>query len=283
VNKDLKSFFIFIATSLILLYFISTFFVYSYFNLSAHLSSHEQLELFLQSMAIFTLMSILLMLFAKKFLFPILNLNAMVLAQRTNARLTDKTDFFNDEISFIGQHLKALKKEVDEDNSAIEKLSLLDSITGVNNRYYFFEFGERIFKLAKRNNEALSLIIFEIDNYEEMISKYGQAAGDKTLSQVAKATQEQLRKSDMLARFTHNEFVILLPNTPQEGARVVAKNIQATFDSPEFKHFAQSYFTVSISISQLHKDDIFLRDIVHRSSLGLVNAKEAGSNQIELN
>ena len=282
MNKDLKSSFIFFASSLMLLFFMSTFFVYSYFNLSVHLSSHEQMELFLESVAIFSLMALLLFLFAKKFLFPILGLNSMVLAQRNNSKAKDSLTFFNDEISLIGQHLKALKQEVDKDNSAIEKLSLLDPITGVNNRYYFFEFGERIFKLAKRNQDALSLIIFEIDAYKELVSKYGKEVGEQTLIQVAKETQEHLRKSDILARFTQSEFVILLPNTGDNGAEVVAKKIQSTFESPDFKHYSQSYFTVSMSISSLHQDDIFLRDIVHRSNIGLVKAKENGSNQIAL-
>ncbi len=272
----------FISFSLMFMFLLSSLFTYVYFNLSIHLSSHEQFEFLIEIIGTFFLFALLLYLLAKKFLFPILELNTMVLAQRTPARNRETKEFFNDEIAFISYYLKALKKEVDVDASAIEKLSLIDNTTGINNRYYFFEFGERLFKLSKRNKETLSLIIFELDSYDETVIKYGTSSANFSLNHIAKETQKHLRKSDIFARFAENEFVILLPNTTEKQAQIVSKKILNAFESPEFKNLLQSHISLSISLSSLKNEDIFLRDIVHRCTLSLNSDKKNSEHSIQL-
>jgi len=274
MNKDLKSFFIIVSSSLLLLFLLSSIFAYNYFNLSSFLSSNEQTQLFMGGLSTFFLILLILFLFAKKFLFPILELNTLVLAQKTNTLYEGSLNFFNDEISSINEHIHNLKKEVDEDSSAIEKLSLIDPLTGIHNRHYFFEFGERIFKLSKRNKEELSVVVFEIDDFEYMIEKYGQKTGDDTLALLCKETQQFLRKSDIFARYGTRELIIMLPKTTYEEALLVSKKIQSHLDTPNFKHHSQVYISVSIGISSLKEGDILLRDIVTRSISKLIETKE---------
>jgi len=273
MNRNLKSFFTLLSSSLLMLFVLSSLLAYFYFGLSEHLDSSEQMQFFIGTMSIFSLILLILYLFSKKFLSPILELYTLVLSQKAHAPYQESDVFYNDEISSISEHLLALQHEVDADSSAIEKLSLVDPLTGINNRYYFFEFGERLFKLSKRNKESLSLIIFEIDNFEDIIKKYGKKTGDETLAILCKETQQHLRKSDIFARYSDTELIILLPQTAKSEAEFVAKKIQGNLDTPSFKHDTNTYVTVSTGVASLEEGDIFLRNIVQRSVSDLLKSK----------
>ena len=275
MNQDLKSFFTFISAALILFFIFSALFAYFYFDLSEFLNSAQRNQFFVGMIGVLSVLSLILYLLAKKLLFPILEVNRLVLSQKAHSPYEEADIFYNDEISEISQHLLELQHEVDEDSSAIEKLSLVDPLTGIHNRYYFFEFGERLFKLSKRNKEPLSLITFEIDNFDEILKKYGKKTGDQTLAILCKETQEHLRKSDIFARYSDTELIILLPQTPFDKAEVVAKKIQGSLDNPSFKQHTNTYVTVSVGVSSLQEGDIFSRNIVQRTVSELLKSKES--------
>jgi len=274
MNKNLKSFFTLLSSVLLLLLLLSFSFVYLYFGLPEFLSSSQQLQFFIGSILVLGLVSLVLFLFYKKYILPILEVNNLVLSQKAHATYQESDVFYNDEISSISQHLINLQHEVDVDSSAIEKLSLVDPLTGINNRYYFFEFGERLFKLSKRNKESLSLIVFEIDDFESITKKYGKKASDETVAVLCKETQQHLRKSDIFARYSDTELIVLLPQTAKDEAEFVAKKIQGSLDTPSFKHDTNTYVTVSTGVASLEEGDIFLRNIVQRSLSELLKNKE---------
>jgi len=281
MHKDLKSFFILASSALLLLLLLSSFFTYTYFDLSKHLSPDEQSQLFMGGTGVFFLTLIILYLFAKKFLFPTLNLYHIVLAQKEGDVVHEFTHHFDDEISLISEHLVHMKQELDKDTNTLNQLSLVDGLTGVKNRRYFFEIGEGLFKLAKRNKEALALIMFNIDHLNTINIKYGTKAGDNILTLLMEITEGHIRKSDIIVRFSKEEFAILLPKTNEKEAAIVAKKIQETLETPDFKHRADTYFTISLGISSLCEKDIFLRDITQRADTALNSAKENGRNRIE--
>lgn len=278
MNQSLKSFFTLISSSLILFFIFSTLFAYFYFGLSEFLTDPQKNQFFIGMLGALFILSLILFLLAKKFLYPILEVNTLVLSQKTHIPYEEADIFYNDEISEISQHLLDLQHEVDEDSSAIEKLSLVDPLTGIHNRYYFFEFGERLFKLSKRNKEALSLITFEIDNFDDILKKYGKKTGDETLAILCKETQEHLRKSDIFARYSDTELIVLLPQTAFPEAEFVAKKIQGSLDNPSFKQHTNTYVTVSVGVSSLQEGDIFLRNIVQRTLAELVKGKNSKLN-----
>jgi len=281
MHKDLKSFFILASSALLLLFLLSAFLAYGYFDLSKHLSSDEQSELFMGGAIVLFLTLIILYLFAKKFLFPTLNLYHVVLAQQGDDEAHEFIHYFNDEISFIGEHLVDMRQELNKDTDTLSQLSLVDGLTGVKNRRYFFEIGEGLFKLAKRNKEALALIMFNIDHLNTINIKYGNKAGDNILTLLMEVTEGHIRKSDIIVRFSKEEFAILLPKTNEQEAAIVAKKIQETLETPDFKHRADTYFTISLGISSLRESDIFLREITQRADTALNAAKENGRNRIE--
>jgi len=281
MQKDLKSFFFLISSALLFVLLSGSFFAYTYFDFAKYLSPHEQTQLFMGGLSVFAIIFLILYLFAKKFLFPILDLSRVVSAQKEGNTPYEFTPFFDDEISFINEHLVGIKQALDKDVDALDQLSLVDNLTGIKNRRYFFEFGEGLFKLAKRNKEDLSVIMFDIDNLKTINVKYGNKTGDNILKVLTEVTERHIRKSDILSRFGGEEFAILLPRASHEDAGIVAKKIQNTLETPDFKHKADTYFSISVGISSLCEEDIFLRDITLRADAALLKAKDNGRNRIE--
>lgn len=123
-----------------------------------------------------------------------------------------------------------LQQEVDERKraqAALEHLATIDTLTGLANRRYFLELAERAFYQAQRYNRPLSVVMIDVDNFKHINDTFGHAAGDQVLQSVARRMQAVLRRSDILGRYGGDEFVVLLPETGQEGARRMTERLRA--------------------------------------------------------
>ena len=100
-----------------------------------------------------------------------------------------------------------------------------DSLTGLYNRQFFTEVAEKEIARARRHKRPLALAFFDIDNFKRINDTRGHQAGDELLQQIAGAILENCRNSDLAARWGGDEFVILLPETSQAGAQLLADRI----------------------------------------------------------
>lgn len=104
--------------------------------------------------------------------------------------------------------------------------SLIDTLTGVNNRRFFDQrIGEEIDR-AQRNDENLSCLFLDIDHFKSINDKYGHQAGDQVLTKIAAGIRSQLRNNDVLARYGGEEFVALLSGASVQKAMEVAERIR---------------------------------------------------------
>lgn len=123
-----------------------------------------------------------------------------------------------------------LQQEVEERKraqAALEHLATIDTLTGLANRRYFLELAERAFYQAQRYNRPLSVVMIDVDNFKHINDTFGHAAGDQVLRAVARSMQAVLRRSDIIGRYGGDEFVVLLPETGQEGARRMTERLRA--------------------------------------------------------
>ncbi|MBN2146152.1 MAG: GGDEF domain-containing protein [Anaerolineales bacterium] len=109
----------------------------------------------------------------------------------------------------------------------MEHLALTDSLTGLYNRHFFNEVLDREVGHSERYQRPLSLLLMDVDDFKAVNDTYGHLQGDVVLKMVAEALSENLRQSDVLARFGGDEFVVILPETDIEGAHAVAEKICA--------------------------------------------------------
>jgi diguanylate cyclase (GGDEF)-like protein len=175
---------------------------------------------------------------------------------------------------------------------AIERTSLfdevkhtapLDPLTGMYNRYHFFDYGRKAFSLAKRYAHPLAIIMMDIDHFKEINDAYGHAAGEQVLRFVAAACQQCLRSTDLVGRFSDEEFVILLPQTKLEGAIQTATRIQELVIPQEIiLNEGQVSARVSIGIGAMDTNCATLDKMVERADKALKYAKAKGQDRIEV-
>jgi len=108
----------------------------------------------------------------------------------------------------------------------VEELAMVDSLTGINNRYYFNEILRQETEKVKRYDRTMCLLMMDVDNLKIINDTFGHITGDKILSSLADILRIAVRESDFLARFGGDEFVIIMPEATEGHAFILAKRIQ---------------------------------------------------------
>ena len=127
-------------------------------------------------------------------------------------------------ISTISNILSMSLKNVQEYHS-LKEMTVRDGLTGIYNYKGFIDFLSREFGRAKRYNKSLSLIMIDVDNFKSINDSFGHLAGDYVLRELAYCLNSSLRKTDIVARYGGDEFVILLPEASSDKAKVLSSRI----------------------------------------------------------
>lgn len=160
------------------------------------------------------------------------------------------------------------------------KMAHTDPLTKVRNRSSFDDTIQRELQLARRKKEALSVIFLDIDHFKILNDTYGHACGDFVLSAVANCIKEVLRGSDIVFRYGGEEFVIILSDTPEEGAGVIAERIRHEIDAHVLTYETHELqVTASLGTSTLRADDSVV-SLVQRADHAMYLAKQNGRNQV---
>jgi len=165
----------------------------------------------------------------------------------------------------------------------VRRESLVDPLTGIQNRRAFDQSLAEFCEQAKTTNEPVCLLLVDIDHFKKVNDTYGHVVGDAVLKRVSAALNDTVRGGDVLARYGGEEFVLLLPNTPMEGAERVADNIcnnvrnQAMDRSRVGKDIGK--VTVSVGVALFHPKES-TEEFVVRADTALYRAKESGRNRV---
>lgn len=160
-------------------------------------------------------------------------------------------------------------------------LSETDELTGAFNRRGFAVIADRLFGQAIRYERALSLLAIDCDSLKPVNDLHGHKAGDQLLVSLAQRIQAQLRDTDILARFGGDEFVALLPETPEHGALDVAERIRAVVaDSPIVVDDKIVTTSVSIGVAVYPQDGRSMDMLLARADQNMYQAKLGGRNRV---
>jgi diguanylate cyclase (GGDEF)-like protein/PAS domain S-box-containing protein len=136
----------------------------------------------------------------------------------------------------IGSRKEAERKMV-EANALLQRLSILDGLTGIPNRRSFDQDRLELWNKAKMNKEAISLLMFDLDNFKSYNDYYGHLAGDACLQMIASLAEEEARKlGGMAYRYGGEEFAVLLPGYPREMAFLKAESFRSTVAGCQIPH-----------------------------------------------
>lgn len=140
-------------------------------------------------------------------------------------------------------------------NEDLLHLVTTDSLTGIANRRAYDEYIELEWKRMLRNKTPLSLIVCDIDFFKEYNDLYGHKDGDFCLHSVAQIIRSLAsRPGDFAARYGGEEFVVLLPDTPMEGAFHIAEEIRKAVEEyaiPHARSIAAPHVTLSLGVSHV--------------------------------
>ncbi len=172
------------------------------------------------------------------------------------------------------------KKAIESLNGQLQQISRIDGLTGVFNRRYWEEKFALEHKRISRNQVPASVIMLDIDHFKAVNDNHGHPAGDHIIKTLAKVIKSSIRETDLAGRYGGEEFVILLPDTNAENARVVAERIRMECEAlrPTYEETVIP-FTVSLGIAQCANEYKEHMVWLEKADQALYRAKEGGRNQ----
>jgi diguanylate cyclase (GGDEF)-like protein len=181
-----------------------------------------------------------------------------------------------------GQLLAALEQmrgELKKQQSALERLATIDTLTGLPNRRRLEEASQLQMARVRRYGEKLSVIMIDVDKFKSVNDTHGHQAGDLVLQNVARVLAETVRESDFVGRWGGEEFMVLCPATRRNDAAIVAEKLRAAIAAHEFPIVGSK--TASFGVAELTADEP-LDHAVERADTALYRAKENGRNRVEM-
>ncbi|MBM7062558.1 diguanylate cyclase [Pseudomonas sp. UL073] len=160
--------------------------------------------------------------------------------------------------------------------------ALVDPLTGLANRAAWNERLELEVARRQRYGGELLLAVLDVDHFKRINDGFGHLAGDKVLKLIAGELARRVRKTDFIARFGGEEFVLLLPGTPLDGGKQLLDTLRQAIEACPF-HFKGEPLTITLSggLSAFAQEDQ-PANVFERADQALYRAKHAGRNRIEL-
>ncbi len=178
-----------------------------------------------------------------------------------------------------------IESDLQKANQELKSLAILDGLTQIANRRRFDEYLYQEWCRMGREQETLSLIMCDVDYFQNYNNTYGHQAGDRCLQKVAQALERSIKRpADLAARYGGEEFAIILPHTNDEGAVQVAESVQAElqkFKIPHINSAVSSYVTISIGVcSTIPNHELTPDRLIAVTDEALYAAKRQGKNRI---
>ena len=178
----------------------------------------------------------------------------------------------------VTQHLDSLERL-----QAVKEASMKDFLTGLYNRRYFFDFGQKLFASAKRDNLTLACAMIDIDFFKKVNDTYGHKAGDLVLQHVASTLKSRMRGTDIIARLGGEEFCILAVNLKENDAKKVFEELRQAIEKSSIQIDEDQTINVTISTGVVTELTDNLEDMVNRADALLYEAKNSGRNKVIVN
>jgi two-component system, cell cycle response regulator len=166
-------------------------------------------------------------------------------------------------------------------HETIYTLTIVDGLTGVNNKRYFLEYLEREMGRCHRYGRPLTLMMFDIDFFKKINDVHGHLAGDYVLRELAQTVKRMVRKEQCFARYGGEEFALVVPEDGLEKARIFAEKIRRTIEEKLFAFENQDIpVTLSIGVADMTSDMVDPLQFIKVADANLYKAKKTGRNRV---
>jgi diguanylate cyclase (GGDEF)-like protein/PAS domain S-box-containing protein len=186
-------------------------------------------------------------------------------------------------------HFVSVQRDITQRKAAegqIERLAFFDPLTMLPNRRLLMDRLEHAIETARRKRNSGALLFIDLDNFKSLNDTLGHDKGDTLLEQVARRLEKSVRKSNTVARWGGDEFVILLEDLADHAieaateAEIVGEKVIASFSPPFRMGSYEHHCTPSIGITMFGADGLSADDIMKRADLAMYQAKDDGRNAI---
>ena len=193
-------------------------------------------------------------------------------------------------IGLLQERLKLLEvraKHLENANQDLQRLSYMDSLTGIANRRHFEETLGLEWRRANRSGTALSLLMIDIDFFKPFNDTYGHQRGDACLIALAHVFRNALNRSgDLVARLGGDEFIMVLPGIAGQGVAEMAEALRAKIEALEIPHMGSpvsQVVTISLGVVAIYPTQGFYPwELIAAADEALYLAKEEGHNQVNI-
>ncbi|WP_434135363.1 diguanylate cyclase [Pseudomonas luteola] len=185
----------------------------------------------------------------------------------------------------LSERVVSMEQEANDYRSHVEeqrKKALTDPLTGLPNRAAWTERLDAEVSLWQRYHSSLLLAVIDVDHFKRVNDDFGHLAGDKVLKIIGTQLSKKLRRTDFIARFGGEEFVVLLPNTSMEEGEPLIQALRAAIEACPF-HFKGERVTITCSAGlTAFQTGEGSKQAFERADQALYRAKRGGRNRIEL-
>jgi len=165
----------------------------------------------------------------------------------------------------------------------LRRMALTDPLTGLLNRRQMTYLAGKIHARFRRGGCPVVVMLMDIDHFKGINDRFGHDVGDRVLSGIAGILQSLLREQDLVARWGGEEFLVILPDTDTETARVSAERIRHALMEYDWRSLTGEDVRVTLStgVSELRKGEK-LGESIRRADQALYSCKVGGRNRVEL-
>ena len=220
-------------------------------------------------------------------------INESMVASLSESDLKRIVDQIKHEIKGLESSSGSFKEQLDQATREIDQLktklaryrdeALKDSLTQMSNRRGFEKNLKDIISKTRTDGSSLCLIIADIDHFKKVNDTHGHLVGDNVLRMVAATIKESIKGRDLAARVGGEEFAILLPDTPFDGAMKLANDMRLAFERLDLKKKSTGEslgkITLSFGVANYKKGEA-AEDFVNRADEALYRSKDTGRNKV---
>ena len=199
-----------------------------------------------------------------------------------------------DEIGDLANTFREMGENLNHYHEQVHYVAYHDSLTGLPNRLMFKDYLKRATAEARRNNQELSILFLDLDNFKRINDTLGHIAGDKLLEAFAVRLQACLRETDVIshsplhdsesvmARLAGDEFTIMLPRTTgPANAQKVSRRVLELMSEPFVINKQELYISSSIGIALFPDDGDNVDDLMKNADIAMYHAKKSGRNNYQ--
>jgi diguanylate cyclase (GGDEF)-like protein len=208
-------------------------------------------------------------------------IGVIALYGRSTLELFDESDA-QTLASFAGQASVAIENVLLHQET--QQLSITDGLTGVWNRRYLELSLRKEIERASRFSRPLSVLLVDIDRFKRVNDRFGHQRGDEILVEITRRLIGSIRTQiDFVSRYGGEEFVLVLPETPGDGATVVAEKVRSTVRAEPFAGEGDPALqvTVSVGVASYPIDGLSAEDLLRAADQAMYRAKRAGRDRVE--